>query len=106
MVEQRFATTDRSRTIEAAPGDLEALRVAMYPVGHLDRCEEVVAAAVQGRIVADDFVIWVLRKARNTLIAEMREQRLEWSAHELGQATRRLAAYDGLLWHVVEAARA
>jgi hypothetical protein len=91
--------------IEADAGELEALRVAIRPVAHLDDCERIVAAALDGRIPADDFVTAAVRSARDTLVSDLREHRLNCTAGEIAYANRRLINLEHLLRHLHAARR-
>jgi hypothetical protein len=83
-------------TIEAGPAELEALRVALCRVAHSNRCAPVLAAAREGRIVADDFVLGLVCAARERLADTMLEHRRDWPPSAIAHTSRRVAKLERL----------
>jgi hypothetical protein len=94
------AVTTSEPMIEATPGELEALRLALGSVAHLERCEPILAAARVGRIPTDDFVLTSVRAARDRLAAAMLEHRRSWPPSAIAHTSRRRATLERLLAHL------
>jgi hypothetical protein len=85
-------------TIEATGGELETLRLALYPVAHLDRCESAYEAAYEGRILVDAFVVDVVAQARRKArYLYLQAVACNWADDQITKAAHQLARFDDLL---------
>jgi hypothetical protein len=91
-----------SVTVEVSRRELQALRIAIRPVAHLDRGVAVVEAAIGGRMPADGFVVDVISKARDSVQRDIRRDRYA-DQPGYGSSAQLLAVYEDLLWRLVDA---
>jgi hypothetical protein len=64
-----------SATVDVGRREIQALRIAVRPVAHLDRGVELVEGAMNGRILADGFAIDVISTARDTVRRDILQHR-------------------------------